>query len=137
MTEVANNDESAHNRWFWIYRDQSYIWSIKIKRIGVCNIHCRSPGINMNILQVIPYFVPAGKPVIATSLPGVMKEFGEDNGVLYVDRPEDAFSRAIQLIDNGCIEAEGRKARRFVEKHNWENIIDEFERVLEEVVENG
>ncbi len=29
------------------------------------------------------------KPVIATRLPGVMKEFGEDNGVVYVSRPED------------------------------------------------
>ena len=25
------------------------------------------------------------KPVIATRLPGVMKEFGEDNGVVYVE----------------------------------------------------
>lgn len=29
------------------------------------------------------------KPVITTRLPGVMTEFGDDNGVIYVDTPED------------------------------------------------
>jgi hypothetical protein len=28
------------------------------------------------------------KPVITTQLPGLMKEFGEDNGILYVIKPE-------------------------------------------------
>ncbi|GAH80390.1 unnamed protein product, partial [marine sediment metagenome] len=30
-------------------------------------------------------YMAMGKPVIATRLPGVMKEFGNDNGVIYVD----------------------------------------------------
>jgi glycosyltransferase involved in cell wall biosynthesis len=63
---------------------------------------------------------------------GVMKEFGNDNGVIYVDRPEDAIKKAIELIGNGSIEKEGRKARRFVENYSWDSITDEFEGVLEE-----
>ncbi len=79
-------------------------------------------------------YMAMGKSVIATKLPGVMKEFGHNNGVLYVDKPEDTVKKAIELIENGCIEEEGRKARKFVEKYTWDNIVDEFERVLEEVV---
>ena len=74
------------------------------------------------------------KPVIATRLPGVMKEFGEDNGVVYVDRPEDVIGKAIELIQSGKIEKLGTKARHFVEKNSWDNITDEFERILEEAI---
>jgi len=79
-------------------------------------------------------YMAAGKPVIATSLPGIKKEFGNDNGVIYVDRPEDVLEKAVELIENGGIEKEGRKARKFVEKYSWDNIVDEVERVLEEVI---
>ena len=77
-------------------------------------------------------YMAMGKPVITTKLPGVMKEFGNDNGAIYVDKPEDAINKAIELIENGS-EKEGMKARSFVEKLSWDNITDEFERVLEEI----
>jgi hypothetical protein len=35
-------------------------------------------------------YMAMGKPVIATSLPGVMKEFGAANDVLHIERVEDA-----------------------------------------------
>ena len=79
-------------------------------------------------------YMAMGKPVITTKLPGVMKEFGDDHGVIYVDRPEDALKKAVEMIDNGTIEEQGFKARRFVEKYSWDDIVDEFERVLEEVI---
>ena len=81
-------------------------------------------------------YMAMGKPVITTELPGVMKEFGEGHGVIYVDKPEDALKKAIELIEGGSIKEEGRKARRFVEKYNWDDIVDEFESILEEVVRN-
>jgi glycosyltransferase involved in cell wall biosynthesis len=74
------------------------------------------------------------KPVIATKLPGVMKEFDEDNGVVYVDKPENAVTKATELIQSGKIEELGQKARIFVEKYSWENITDEFERILQEAI---
>ncbi len=43
------------------------------------------------------------KPVIATRLPGVLKEFGEDNGIVYVDRPEDVIKKAIELVENDSL----------------------------------
>lgn len=71
------------------------------------------------------------KPVVATKLPGVMKEFGQDNGVVYVDRPEDVVAKAIELVQNGAVEKLGSKARGFVERYSWDNITDEFERIIE------
>ncbi|MEN4006019.1 MAG: glycosyltransferase [Methanobacteriaceae archaeon] len=74
------------------------------------------------------------KPVISTKLPGVMKEFGEDNGVVYVDRPEDVVPKAIELVQNGKVEELGAKARSFVEKYSWDKITDEFDKILDEVI---
>ena len=73
------------------------------------------------------------KPVIATKLPGVMKEFGNDNGVIYVDKPEDTLDKAIELIENGTIKEHGLRARRFVEKYDWDNVVNDFEAILEEL----
>jgi glycosyltransferase involved in cell wall biosynthesis len=77
------------------------------------------------------------KPVIATRLPGVMREFGEDNGVAYVDKPEDTVTKATELIQNGKIEELGQKARNFVEKYSWQSITNEFEKILKEIVESS
>ncbi len=74
------------------------------------------------------------KPVIATRLPGVMKEFGEDNGIVYVDKPEDVTAKVIELVNNGRLEQLGIRAKRFVQRYSWDNITDEFERILEEAI---
>ena len=74
------------------------------------------------------------KPVIATKLPGVMKEFGEGNGVVYVDRPQDVVDKAIELAQNCAAERLGLKARKFVERNSWDAITDKFEGILEEAI---
>jgi glycosyltransferase involved in cell wall biosynthesis len=74
------------------------------------------------------------KPVIATRLPGVMREFGDDNGVAYIDKPEEAVAKAKELIQSGKIEELGEKARSFVERYSWQHITDEFEKILQKVV---
>ena len=100
---------------------------------------CLLPAYNNEIMRdIVPIkmyeYMAMGKPVITTKLPGVMKEFGENHGVIYVDKPEDVLEKAIELIENGTVKEEGLKARRFVERYNWDDIVDEFERVLEEVI---
>jgi len=37
------------------------------------------------------------KPVITTQLPGLMKEFGEDNSILYVSKPENVLKKASMI----------------------------------------
>jgi len=77
------------------------------------------------------------KPVISTRLPGVMKEFGKSNGVVYVDKPADAIVKAKSLVKDGKIVELGDKARKFVQKYSWDRITDEFEKILEEVVKSS
>ena len=77
-------------------------------------------------------YMAMGKPVITTKLPCVMKEFGEGNGVIYVNKPEEVLKKAIELIENGTLKEYGLKARKFVEKCNWDDIVAEFEDILEE-----
>ena len=74
------------------------------------------------------------KPVISTRLPGVVTEFGQNNGVVYVEQPEDVVAKAIELVRNSRVQELGLKARSFVEKYSWDNITNEFERILKEVI---
>jgi glycosyltransferase involved in cell wall biosynthesis len=78
-------------------------------------------------------YMAMGKPVIATKLPGVMKEFGKNHGVIYVNKAEDVLKKAIELIENGRVEEHGARARGFVEKYNWDDIVADFEGVFEEL----
>ena len=72
------------------------------------------------------------KPMISTRLPGVMREFGEGNGVIYVDRPEDTVNKALELVGSGRVKELGIRARQFVESYSWDKITDQFEQILEE-----
>ena len=107
--------------------------------IAACNI-CLLPAyptekIMQDIVPIKMYeYMAMKKPVITTKLPGVMKEFGEDNGVVYIDRPEGVVAKARELVQNGILEELGSKARNFVERYSWDNITDEFEGILREVV---
>ena len=75
------------------------------------------------------------KPVISTRLPGVVLEFGEDNGMVYVDSPADVLKKAVELVKENRIDDLGLKAREFVAENNWEKITDEFETILQEAIE--
>jgi glycosyltransferase involved in cell wall biosynthesis len=96
---------------------------------------CLLPAYNNKIMRdIVPIkmyeYMAMGKPVIATRLPGVMKEFGSDNGVLYIERPEDTLPKALELIKADAIEANGEKARQFVRDTDWGTVVDQFEEVL-------
>lgn len=97
---------------------------------------CLLPAYNNEIMRdIVPIkmyeYMAMGKPVLATKLPGVIMEFGYDNGVVYIDKPEDALNKAINLINEGHIVECGQKSRRFVETLTWDKITDEFEKTLE------
>jgi glycosyltransferase involved in cell wall biosynthesis len=65
---------------------------------------CILPAYNNEIMKdIVPIkmyeYLAMGKPVITTKLLGIMKEFGEGHGVIYVDKTEDVLKKAIELID--------------------------------------
>jgi glycosyltransferase involved in cell wall biosynthesis len=92
-------------------------------------------SIMRDIVPIKTYeYMAMKKPVIASKLPGVMKEFGTSNGLVYIDRPEDAVKKALELIERGGIEELGRKARNFAERYSWVNIADEFDQILRETI---
>lgn len=75
-------------------------------------------------------YMAMGKPVICTKLPGIIMEFGHDNGILYVNKPEDVILK----VNSTNTKAEGEKARRFAEKNDWNTITDKFENILENII---
>jgi len=96
---------------------------------------CLLPAYNNAVMQdIVPIkvyeYMACGKPVISTSLPGIMKEFGEGNGIFYVDGPAEVIEKAVELVDEGLIGVYGAKARRIVEKYSWESMTDEFENLI-------
>ena len=96
---------------------------------------CLLPAYNNKIMRdIVPIkmyeYMAMGKPVIATRLPGIMKEFGSDNGVLWIERPEDALGKALEIINAGTIEAQGELAREFVRDIDWSTVVDQSEEVL-------
>jgi len=84
-------------------------------------------------IKMYEYMIMA-KPVISTRLPGIMKEFGEDNGVVYVKKPENVVKKAVELVDEGKLQELGVRGRDFVKRYSWDNIANEFKQVLQEVV---
>jgi glycosyltransferase involved in cell wall biosynthesis len=79
-------------------------------------------------------YMAMGKPVISTRLPGVVAEFGNDNGILYVDNPHEVVARAEELVRGKNMASAGARARRFAQNLAWDTIVDDFERILEEAI---
>jgi glycosyltransferase involved in cell wall biosynthesis len=97
----------------------------------ICILPAYNNQVMKNIVPIKMYeYMASQKPVIATRLPGLVKEFGANNGVSYVDEPREVVERAAELVRNGLIESEGRKSRAFVQGMDWETTTDSFERIL-------
>jgi glycosyltransferase involved in cell wall biosynthesis len=97
----------------------------------VCILPAWKNDVMRNIVPIKMYeYMAAGKPVVATDLPGIRKEFGTDNGVFYVDTPEQVLKKIRQLRECNGLEKAGAKARKHVLKNDWSLIAKEFEEVL-------
>jgi glycosyltransferase involved in cell wall biosynthesis len=79
-------------------------------------------------------YMAMGRPVISTRLPGVVAEFGNDNGIVYVDSPHEVVARAVELAQSKSMASVGARARQFAKNLAWDTVVDEFERILEEAV---
>lgn len=72
-------------------------------------------------------YLASGNPVVATDLPGLRKEFGEDNGVVYTDGPEDAFETIVELVESDDYQHHANRAATFVEQYDWAELESVFE----------
>lgn len=85
----------------------------------------------MNIVPIKIYeYMAMEKPVIATDLPGIQKEFGFDNGINYIENSVDVLDKALWLKDTSKVKNEGQKARSFVRDLSWNNITGQFENLI-------
>jgi len=109
-----------------------------IMAADICILPAHENEIMMNIVPIKVYeYMAAGKPVLATSLPGLMKEFGKTNGVLYAASSEEVLDKALELIESGVIVSEGKKARDFVKSLNWDDLTDVFQQTLSRGMPGG
>ena len=75
------------------------------------------------------------KPVIATKLPGLMAEFGERNGLVYINRPEEVLDVVqTRLRNKREIVKIGSDGYNFVEDNDWRKLTLQFEGILEDLV---
>ena len=99
----------------------------------ICILPAYKNEIMQNIVPIKMYeYMAMGKPVIATRLSGLVKEFGEGNGVVYIERAEEVVNIAHEL-NKQEIENEERAARNFVKYNGWDKITNTFEVVLKDI----
>lgn len=102
----------------------------------VCLLPAHANDVMKYIVPIKIYeYMAMGKPVIATKLYGLVKEFEENNGVIYIDSPLNVLDKVKYLIKNQSLKREGQKGLEFVEKNNWDKITDDFELVLYKSIE--
>jgi len=99
-----------------------------------CDVYVTASRWELFGLPLLEYMA-CGKPVIATKLPGIMREFGEGNGVIYVENPRDVLGKVVELTNKKeQIEELGVKAAKYVQRYDWEAITKLFEEFLVELV---
>jgi glycosyltransferase involved in cell wall biosynthesis len=96
---------------------------------------CLLPAYNNETMRdIVPgkvyEYMAAGKPVISTELPGMINKFGTDNGIVFVKTPEDTIGKAVELFETGQFKDLGFKARKYIETYSWDNIANDFEKIL-------
>lgn len=96
---------------------------------------CLLPAYNNETMRdIVPgkvyEYMAAGKPVISTELPGMINKFGTDNGIVFVKTPEDTIEKAVELFETGQFKDLGSKARKYIETYSWDNIANDFEKIL-------
>jgi len=104
----------------------------------ICLLAALRDQVMQDIVPIKMYeYMAAAKPVLATRLPGLVREFGGEHGVVFVDGPEQVVPRALRLAREGLLAQLGAQARAFVSGDDWHVIADAFEDYLKGLVEQS
>lgn len=100
----------------------------------VCLLPAKRTEIMQNIVPIKMYeYLAAGKVVFATDLSGIHKEFGDGNGVIYIDNPREVVTKVEGLVQSGQVANEGLRGQRYVLPNDWSSMTCHFEQVLMEI----
>ncbi|MHA2153593.1 MAG: glycosyltransferase family 4 protein, partial [Candidatus Thorarchaeota archaeon] len=102
----------------------------------ICILPAHLNEIMRDIVPIKLYeYLACWKPVIVTKLPGVMKEFGKNNGIVYVDHPEDVVEQAKVIHNDEKLYNDlSHAALQFSESLDWEEITGRFLGVLQKLL---
>ena len=108
--------------------------------IGASDI-CILPAYKDEIIMqdIVPIkiyeYMAMKKPVIATRLPGLVSEFGEKNGLVYINNPEEVLEVVHERFKNKKdLEEVGNQGYNFVQENDWRTLAIKFESILENLV---
>ncbi len=95
---------------------------------------CLLPAYNNDTMKdIVPIkmyeYLAMNKPIVSTRLPGIIREFGENHGVIYVEKPDDVI-RKVTMLDRLEIQKHSKYANEFIKQYDWNGIISKFEDVL-------
>jgi len=98
---------------------------------------CLLPAyVNETMAHIVPAkiydYLAGGKPVLASPLPGLMQEFGDDAGICSIKGPQVLLNRAAQLFDDPVrLTAMGTAARHTSEVNGaWEDVTARYMDIL-------
>ncbi len=99
----------------------------------ICLLPAHRNKVMNDIVPIKMYeYLAMHKPVIATKLPGVIKEFGYNSGIMYVNRPEDVID-IVMILSKEDIEKNRLMAEEFIRNYDWEIIVEEFKIMLSNI----
>lgn len=101
-----------------------------IAAADICLLPAHNDDIIRDIVPIKIYeYLAMHKPIISTKLPGMIREIGQNNGVIFVDSPENVINTIVHLSKEDIISIQ-TDAMKFIDDYDWGRIITQFERVL-------
>lgn len=78
------------------------------------------------------------KPVLSNSLPGVINEIGQNNGVIFAENQSDLIKKIEDLThDKEALKKIGIKGYELIKKsYIWPKILEKFKKILIELIKN-
>lgn len=102
----------------------------------ICILPAHKNDIMKNIVPIKLYeYLSMGKPVVATRLPGLEREFGDFSGITYVDSVDELL-QAARDISRRRYDEESKRAARAVAENDWDSITSRFEAAISKLSAN-
>ncbi|MFX1336929.1 MAG: glycosyltransferase, partial [Promethearchaeota archaeon] len=107
-----------------------------ISAADICLLPSHDNKIMRDIIPIKLYeYLAMRKPVVSTALPGIIKEFGINSGVIYAQSSEDVIKICLKILDNDSLEDIGKKGREFVVTNcDWHELVSSFLSELEGII---